>query len=176
MRNAEKTSIWLSVYLHMLYLKSSLTALPLHLHLSSSLLVNAPSPQPSARNLEKCALKAAKLHHGKLKTLYTWLIPMRNAEYRKIEVRPSLNSFLQIISTFIYPFPPFIAFCWLQTTFNFPDSKSIWNVQYFKSIWNVQHFKYMCEMSNILNLFEMSNILNLCEISNVLIFFKCPKF
>ena len=36
-----------------------------------------------ARNLERCALKAAKLQHGKLKTLYTWLIPMRNAEYGK---------------------------------------------------------------------------------------------
>ena len=45
-----------------------------------------------ARNLERCALKAEKLQHGKLKTLHTWLIPMRKAECGKIEVRPSLNS------------------------------------------------------------------------------------
>ena len=33
-----------------------------------------------ARNLERCALKAGKLQHGKLKTLHTWLISMRKAE------------------------------------------------------------------------------------------------
>ena len=36
-----------------------------------------------ARNLERCALKAAKLQHGKLKALHTWLISMRNAECGK---------------------------------------------------------------------------------------------
>ena len=50
---------------------------------------NRAGPQSKqAWNLERCALKAAKLQHGKLKTLHTWLIPIRNAE--KIEVRPSL--------------------------------------------------------------------------------------
>ena len=44
-----------------------------------------------ARNLERCALKAAKLQHGKLKTLHTWLIPIRNAECGKIKVRLSLR-------------------------------------------------------------------------------------
>ena len=49
-------------------------------------------PREQARNLRRCALKAAKLQHAKLKTLHTWLIPMRKAECGKIEDRPSLKS------------------------------------------------------------------------------------
>ena len=155
MRNAEKTSIWLSVYLHMLYLKSSLTALPLHLHLSSSLLVNAPSPQLETSKNALWRRQNFITENWKPCTLDLPPCGMRNTE--KIEVRPSLNSFLQIISTFIYPFPPFIAFCWLQTTFNFPDFKSIWNVQYFKSIWNVQHFKSMWNVQHFKSIWNVQH-------------------
>ena len=59
-----------------------------------------------ARNLERCALKAAKLQHGKLKALHTWLISMRNAECGKIEVRLSLDSFLKIQLKYL-PIPTF---------------------------------------------------------------------
>ena len=98
---------------------------------------------------------------------------MRNTE--KIEVRPSLNSFLQIISTFIYPFPPFISFCWLQTTFNFPDFKSIWNVQYFKSIWNVQHFKYVWNVQHFKSIWNVQHFKSMWNIQRFNFFLKCPK-
>ena len=47
------------------------------------LLQTFPHLLEQARNLERCALKAAKLQHGKLKALHTWLISMRNAECGK---------------------------------------------------------------------------------------------
>ena len=55
-------------------------------------LVTITAVTKQARNLRRCALKAAKLQHAKLKTLHTWLIPMRKAECGKIEDRPSLKS------------------------------------------------------------------------------------
>ena len=99
---------------------------------------------------------------------------MRNTE--KIEVRPSLNSFLQIISTFIYPFPPFIAFCWLQTTFNFPDFKSIWNVQYFKSIWNVQHFKYVWNVKHCKSIWNVQHFKSIWNVQHFKSFWNVQHF
>ena len=73
-----------------------------------------------ARNLERCALKAAKLQHGKLKALHTWLISMQNAECGKNRGQAFFGQFSTnpTLFTFSHLFKPLVDYRLLCSQYN----------------------------------------------------------